>query len=85
MLGLEAEDDDANHAASAKTPPQAQTNEPEKWLNITNKTTGQPTPEWNNILKGIADGKVKSVADVRKYFKVSKEAAQTIEEALKNG
>jgi len=80
LLALEAEDDDANTAA---TPTQAATKapEPEKWLNVANKQ-GEITAEWNNILKGITDGKVKSVGDVRKYFKVSKEVAQAIEEAL---
>jgi hypothetical protein len=82
LLALEAEDDDANTAA---TPTQAapKAPEPEKWLNVANKQ-GEITVEWNNILKGITDGKVKSVADVRKYFKVSKEVAQAIEEALKS-
>jgi hypothetical protein len=61
---------------------QAKANEPEKWLNDTNKA-GEVTPEWTNILKAIAEGKVKSVADVRKYYKVSKEIAAKLEEAIK--
>ena len=80
LLALEAEDDDANTAA---TPTAPKAPEAEKWLNVANKQ-GEVTPEWNNILKGIDDGKVKSVGDVRKYFKVSKEVAQAIEEALKS-
>lgn len=84
LLGLEAEDDDANVATQSapKAAPQAKANEPEKWLNDTNKS-GEVTPEWTNILKAIAEGKVKSVADVRKYYKVSKEIAVKLEEAIK--
>jgi len=43
--------------------PNAEKNEPEKWLNRTDKQ-GNVTPEWTNILKGIADNKIKSVQDV---------------------
>jgi hypothetical protein len=82
VLDFDAQKQTANTAA---TPTAAATKapEPEKWLNVANKQ-GEPTPEWNNTLKGIAEGKVKSVADVRKYFKVGKEVAQAIEEALKS-
>jgi hypothetical protein len=69
-------------ATKPTTAPQPKANEPEKWLNDTNKA-GEVTPEWTNILKAIAEGKVKSVADVRKYYKVSKEIAAKLEEAIK--
>jgi hypothetical protein len=82
VLDFDAQKPTANTAATP-TPTAPKAPEPEKWLNVVNKQ-GEPTPEWNNILKGIADGKVKSVADVRKYFKVNKEVAQAIEEALKS-
>jgi hypothetical protein len=78
VLDFDAQKPTANTAA---TPTAPKAPDPEKWLNVANKQ-GEVTPEWNNILKGIADGKVKSVGDVRKYFKVSKEVAQAIEEAL---
>lgn len=46
-----------------------------KWLN-------EGTKEWDNVLSGIAAGKVASVADVRQYYKVSKEVATKIEQYL---
>ena len=61
--------------------PNADKKEPEKWLNRTNKA-GEVTPEWTNILKGISDGKISSVQDARKYYKVSKATQTDLEEAL---
>jgi len=61
--------------------PNAEKNEPEKWLNRTDKQ-GNVTPEWTNILKGIADNKIKSVQDVRKFYKVSKATENDLKEAL---
>lgn len=59
----------------------ADSKQPEKWLNRTNKD-GSVTLEWTNILKGISDGKINSVVDVRKYYKVSKATQTDLEEAL---
>ena len=59
----------------------AEKNVPEKWLNRTDKQ-GNVTPEWTNILKGIADNKIKSVQDVRKFYKVSKATENDLKEAL---
>ena len=55
--------------------------EPEKWLNSTDKQ-GNITPEWTNLLKGISDGKINTLNDVRKYYKVSKAVAVEVEKAL---
>ena len=57
---------------------------PERWLNITKKD-GSYTPEWANILKAIGNGVVKSVADVRKHYKVNKEVAVELEKIIQNG
>jgi len=81
LLGLEAEDDDGNTASTSSTPAST-TPQPDKWLNDKDKA-GNATPEWQNILKGIAEGKVKSVEDVRKFYKVSKEVASKLEIELK--
>lgn len=51
------------------------------WLNMMDSQKNF-TAQWLNITKGINDGKIKSVDDVRKYYKVSKETAGKIEEQL---
>jgi hypothetical protein len=55
--------------------------EPEKWLNHLYKD-GNITKEYLNILDGMKKGTVNSVADVRKYYKVSKEVAVVLEQDL---
>lgn len=52
-----------------------------KWLNVTDKQ-GKPTKQWLNIETAINNksDKIKSVADVRKYYKVSKETEEKINE-----
>lgn len=45
---------------------------PTKWLNQTYKGTTEITKEWKNVKAGIEKGKVKDIADVRKFYKVSK-------------
>jgi hypothetical protein len=79
LLGLEAEDDDGN-TATTTTPA---TPEPEKWLNDVDKQ-GNETQEWANLKRAIATYQVHSVAEVRKYYKISKEIAAKLE-ALING
>ncbi len=79
LLALQAEDDDGNKA-SGNVVKKEDDNKP--WLNSTGKDKKTPTPEWSNVLHGIADGKIKSLNDVRKYYKVSKTTASEIEKAL---
>lgn len=83
LLGLEAEDDDGNKGAENEDKEQGKDKEPETWLNITDKEKNF-TREWQNVVQGILDGKIKSVSDVRKHYKVSKEVSEKIEEQLKN-
>jgi len=64
----------------SSTPPRNK-KEPEKWLNYKDRN-GIPTVEWNNIIKGIAEKKIKSVEDVRTHYKVSKEVASELEKLL---
>lgn len=82
LLGLEAEDEDGNIASQPKAPTPA-TPEPEKWLNDVDKD-GNPTKEWHRVVLGVNDGKITSVNDVRKYFKVSKAVADKIEALLRD-
>jgi pyruvate/2-oxoglutarate dehydrogenase complex dihydrolipoamide acyltransferase (E2) component len=78
-MALEAEDDDANTATT--TAPA--TPEPEKWLNDVDKQ-GNETKEWTNLKAAISANQVTSLAEVRKYYKISKEIAAKLE-ALING
>jgi len=86
LLALQAEDDDANAASghSNATTNQAKQSQDDdkKWLNVLD---GQKnlTKEWQNIVSAISSGKITSVSDVRKYYKVATETAQRIEELLK--
>ena len=83
LLALQTDDDDANEASDNKPTKTTQTpkTEPEKWLNILDKDKNF-TPEWSNIIKAIQEKKISSVADVRKYYKVSKEVETKILEQL---
>lgn len=81
LLGLQAEDDDANKASgkssasnqSGATSGSDTSGNPTKWLNKTvSKDSSETTKEWDNIVSGIEKGTVNSVQDVRKHYKVSK-------------
>lgn len=85
ILGIAADEDNDGEGSTLEKKTSAtkepKENEPEKWLNSTDKA-GNITPEWSNLLKGISDGKVNTLADVRKVYKVSKAVAIEVEEAL---
>jgi len=82
ILGIAAdEDDDGNAGGIEKKGESEATPGPTKWLNSVDKA-GNITPEWNNLLKGISDGKINTLNDVRKYYKVSKEVAIDVNKAL---
>lgn len=51
------------------------------WLNVMDSQKNF-TSQWLNVTKGINEGKVKHVDDVKKYFKVSKEVESKINELL---
>lgn len=51
------------------------------WLNVLDNEKNF-TPQWLNIVEAINAAKVKSVDDVRKYYKVSKETESKITELL---
>lgn len=79
LLGLQAEDDDANRASGKQSEKQPKDNKP--WLNIQDKS-GAITPQWQNILLAIEAGKIKEVKDVRAHYKLSIEVATKIKEAI---
>lgn len=73
LLALQAEDDDANHAAG-KTPKKKEEDDNKPWLNLFTKS-GEETKEYLAIDKAIADGKQYELKDIRKKYKVSKQTA----------
>ena len=69
-------------AAAAPAPAPAHTQQPQtqqqpekRWLNIDSE-------EWRGVLASIATGQVKSVADVRKYYAVSKAVEAELQKYL---
>lgn len=56
--------------------------EPKKWLNITDKD-GNDTKEWLNVITAINEKKITSIAEVKKYYSLSKEVEVKINELLK--
>lgn len=52
-----------------------------QWLNVMDKETNF-TPQWLNVVEAINNGKINSVNDVLKYYKVSKETEEKIKELL---
>lgn len=54
--------------------------EPEKpWLNKMTASKKDFTREWLNVVKAISEGKLNSMADIRKYYRVSKELQADLE------
>lgn len=74
LLGIQAEDDDANKASGKETKkePIPTRNEPEKWLNVDSE-------EWNALAKLVENGTTVKLAQVRKKYKVSKETQKALE------
>ena len=52
------------------------------WLNETPENSNEPTREWLNVCKGIKEGKVTSIKDVRDKYKVNKKEAAKLEELI---
>ncbi|MCB0451121.1 MAG: hypothetical protein KDC97_13480 [Confluentibacter sp.] len=56
--------------------------QPKKWLNITD-SNGSDTKEWLNVITAINEKKITSIAEVKKYYNLSKEVEQKINELWK--
>jgi len=52
-----------------------------KWINEKNKD-GSFTKEYQNCIKGIMEGKINSVADIRKHYAVSKDIAEKLQNKI---
>ena len=75
LLGIQAEDDDANKASGKETekePISTRNEQPEKWLNVDSE-------EWNALAKVVEKGTNVTLAQVRKKYKVSKETQKALE------
>ena len=53
-----------------------------KWLNITD-SNGSDTKEWLNVITAINEKKITSIAEVKKYYNLSKEVEVKINELWK--
>lgn len=78
LLGLEAEDDDANTASSTH----ANTSEPTEWLNIFDKH-GNKTPQYFKIEKAISNGSQLTLKGIRTKYKVSKQVELELKSQFK--
>lgn len=69
LLGLIAEDDDGNKANGNAKQPQSKPQEKElPWLN-------KDSESYNKVITAIKNGKVKSLEEIKKHFKLSKEVS----------
>ena len=77
LLGLQAEDDDANKTVT-KAP--AKVNDADKpWLNkFTNKEHTEVTKEWKRAIKTLQSGK--DIRYLRNYFKISRAVEELLED-----
>lgn len=86
LVCIGAEDDDGNSASSpqqnqpSQNKPQNQ-NEPTAWLNVMDKDKNF-TREWQRIVAKKQAGEVIDVKEIRKFYKVSKEVEQKINELI---
>ena len=56
--------------------------QPKKWLNITD-SNGSDTKEWLNVITAINEKKITTIDEIKKYYNLSKEVEQKINELLK--
>lgn len=84
LLGLQAEDDDAN-ATVKTTPTQSKVaDKDKKWLNkFTDKTNTYITKDWEACIKKLKDGH--DVQYLRDYYKISNAVAELLEDEILNG
>lgn len=80
LLGIQAEDDDANNA-SGNNSKGNKDSQPTQWLNILDKDKNY-TREWNRLLSKKQAGETISVSVLRKYYKISKEVESKINELI---
>ena len=81
LLGLQAEDDDANKASENRTSVSfsAKKDEPADWLNLFDKK-GTETAKFHEIQMALASGKEFTLTDIRKKYKVSKQTQDELKQ-----
>ncbi len=77
ILGLVTDKDTDGDGEQEKTTPNVTENKP--WLNIYKKGTKDLTPEMTEVYKRMKEGKLTSLADIRKEYAVNKTNAVTID------
>lgn len=82
LLGLQAEDDDANKASNQNTVGSPSKNESTNWLNLFDKQ-GNQTPKYLEIQSAISAGQKFTLEGIRKKYKVSKEVADQLKNNFK--
>ena len=55
--------------------------QPKKWLNITDMD-GNDTKEWLNVITAINEGKITTITDISKHYKLSKDVEAQINKLL---
>lgn len=80
LLGLQAEDDDANNASKkpkqpASQTPSAQSAPPKEkpWLNKMTSDKKDFTKEWLNVISAISNGKLNSISEIKNHYRLSQE------------
>lgn len=81
LLGLEAEDDDANQA-SGKTEKPSKQNDDLPWLSLYDKQN-KPTEQFKTLQAFFNEGKKTSIATLRKKYKVSTTTEKQLKEIFK--
>jgi hypothetical protein len=81
LLGLQAEDDDANKASENRTSVSfsAKKDDPTDWLNLFDKK-GTETAKFHEIQMALASGKEFTLTDIRKKYKVSKQTQDELKQ-----
>lgn len=84
LLGLQAEDDDANYASGNVNKEKRSNEIPDDnkpWLNLYDKA-GNETKKFKQLRDSVDQGNSHSLKGIRKKFKVSREDAKTLKEEL---
>jgi hypothetical protein len=80
LLGMQAEDDDANKASKKPAPAKAPTSAKKR---LFEESAGEPTKAWLRVLEGIKAGKLLSIEDVEKHYIVGVEEAAKLKTKFK--
>jgi hypothetical protein len=83
LLGMQAEDDDANKASKKPTPKKQIDHSILAKKRLFEESAGEPTKAWLRVLEGIKADKLLSIADVEKHYIVGAEEAAKLKTKFK--